>query len=143
MKKYNSLIEFLAGLVGVLLHSFIAIFLISYLAYPDMLLVMLDVAEGAEKQALLSFIEDVSHIHPVIYVGIAIIMFEWYALFQIRKYENKRTPVWAAYLILGSLYAYFYFGGLEVFLLLFFSGSLTLYKFFKHYKMSDFRENED
>ena len=143
MKKYNSLLEFVAGLIGVILHSLIAIFLLSYLAYPDMLLVMLDVSEGAEKQALLSFIEDVSHIHPIIYVGTAIVVVEWYALLQIRKYENKQTPVWSAYLILGSLYAYFYFGGLEVFLLLFFAGSLTLYKFFKHYKLSEFREEND
>lgn len=134
MKNYNSLLEFIAGLVGVLIHSVIVIFMLSYVAFPEMLTVMIDATTGQEQQMLLTFVEDVSQIQPIIFVGTAIVIFEWVAIFKILRQENKLTPIWAAYLILGSLYAYFYFGGLEVFLLLFFAGALTLFKYFKHRK---------
>lgn len=132
MKRYNSILEFIAGLIGVLIHSVIAIFIISYLAYPEILIVMIDATTGTEQQMLLAFANDAKQIQPIIYLGTAIIIFEWIAIFKLLKAENKLTPVWSAYLILGSLYAYFYFGGLEVFVLLLFSGSVSMYKYFKH-----------
>lgn len=135
MKNYNSTLEFTLGLFGVVIHSVIVIFILSYLAYPEMLLSMIDASQGEEKELLINFMTDTDSIEPIIYIGTAIIPFEWIALFKIRKYENKLTPVWSAYLILGSLYAYFYFGGLEVFILLLIPGTMTLYKYLKHNKL--------
>lgn len=136
MKNYRSTIEFITGLVGVIIHSIIALFMLSYLAYPEFLEVMIDASSGIEKEMLLTFVSDASQIHVLIYLSTAIIIFEWISIFQILRYENKLTPLWSAYLILGSLYAYVYFGGLEVSVLLMISGTMTLYKYNKHHKHS-------
>ena len=143
MKNYSTILIFISGLIGTLIHTLIVIFLVSYLAYPEMLHVMIEVSSGTEKEMLQNFVVDMQSFEPIVYFGFAIIAFEWLALFRIRKYENKMTPFWSSYLLLGSLFAYFYFGGLEVFVLLFTSGSLSLYKYFKQYKFSHFRNSEE
>lgn len=143
MKQYNSLFEFILGLVGLLIQSLIVLLILSYLAFPEMIQTMIDVSSGNEKAMLMSFVDEVKQIQPILYLGTAIILFEWIALFKILKYENKLTPIWSAYLVLGALYAFFYFGGLEVFILLLISGSLSLYKYFKHYGLNQFRSFEE
>lgn len=134
MKNYRSTIEFILGLIGVIIHSVIALFMLSYLAYPELLEVMIDASSGLEQEMLLSFVRDVSQIQVLIYLSTAIIIFEWISIFQILRNENKLTPLWSAYLILGSLYAYVYFGGLEVSVLLMISGTMTLYKYNKYHR---------
>lgn len=143
MKNYSTRLIFISGLIGTLIHTLIVTFLVSYLAYPEMLHVMIDVSSGAEKEMLQSFVTDMQSFEPIVYFGFAIIAFEWLALFRIRKFENKMTPFWSSYLILGSLFAYFYFGGLEVFILLFLSGTLSLYKYFKFYRLLHFKNSEE
>lgn len=140
MKHSNSILEFILGLIGVLIHSVIVIFMLSAIAYPEILTVMIDASSGFEKEMLLSFASDVALVHPIIYVGTAIVVFEWIAIFKILKEENKLTPVWSAFLLLGSFYAYFYFGGLEVFVLLLIPALMTFYKYFKHRTVKDIDE---
>lgn len=134
MKSYGTKTEFIIGLLGVIIHTFIVSFIVAYLINPDMLDVMIDSTSGNEQELLIQFKEEVSQIGIVIYAGCAIIVFEWLAIFKNLKYTNKMTPIWGLYLILGSLYSYFYFGGLEPFILLFISGSITLIKHYRFQK---------
>lgn len=114
MKKYNSKLEFFIGLIGVIMHTIIVLFIVGYLSDPTMLEEILPQTSGEEHAMLLSFLDDVNSLSFMIYIGSAIVVFEWMAIFRILKYTDKMTPVWALFLILGALYAYVYFGGLEV-----------------------------
>jgi len=132
MKSYSTITEFIIGLLGVIIHSFVVIFIVSYLANPSQLDFYLESATGIEQQMLQQFVDDVHNFSYMAYFGSAIVLFEWIAVFRIRKHANTRTPIWASFLILGALYAYFYFGGLEATLLLFISGVLTLVRYYQH-----------
>lgn len=134
MKQYSTKAEFLIGLVGVIIHSVVVVFFIGYLLNPSTLDVMIEQATGEELALLQQFAQDVESLGFLIYAGSAIVVFEWIALFRIRRYANRMTPVWGLFLILGALYAYFYFGGVEVFVLLTISGILTIYRYRTHNK---------
>lgn len=132
MKKYSTVIEFSIGLLGVFIHSVIAVFIGAYLINPDTLTAIIETTTGNERALLEQFIIDVENLRFMVYAGTAIVIFEWIAVFNIYKYTNRKTPIWALFLILGSLYAYFYFGGLEVFILLLSSGLITLVKYYRN-----------
>ena len=134
MKRYSTMLEFLIGLLGVFIHSVIVIFIVAYLANPNSLLSVIEATTGDERALLEQFISDVEQLRFMVYAGSAIVIFEWIAVMQIRKHTNRKTPIWALFLILGSLYAYFYFGGLEVFVLLLTAGLISLIKFYKKRK---------
>lgn len=134
MKNYSTKTEFIIGLLGVLMHTFVVMFIVAYLANPEMLTVMIESTSGVEQAMLIRFTEEVQSLDIMVYAGSAIIVFEWMAIFRILKYSDKMTPLWAGFLILGGLYSYFYFGGLEVFVLLVLSGFITLYKYYKNLK---------
>jgi len=134
MKNYGTKTEFILGLAGVILHTFVVMFIVAYLANPVALNTVIASSSGYEKEMLLRFVNEVNSLNIVVYAGSAIVVFEWMAIFRILKYSDKMTPFWAIFLILGALYAYFYFGGLEVFILLFLSGIITLIKYSKYSK---------
>lgn len=134
MKNYSTKSEFIIGLLGVLMHTFVVMFIVAYLANPEMLNIMIETTSGTEQAMLIRFTEEVQSLDIMVYAGSAIIIFEWMAIFRILKYADKRTPLWASFLILGGLYSYFYFGGLEVFVLLVLSGFITLYKYYRNLK---------
>lgn len=129
MKKSYSWIEFLIGLVGVLIHTIVVLFIISYVLYPDALEVMIDVTQGDEQAMLMQFASDVNDLGFMVYAGSLIIIFEWLAIFKTKKLFNQYTPIWISFLILGSLYAYVYFGGLLAAVCLFLSGTINLIKY--------------
>lgn len=132
MKNYGTKTEFIIGLIGVIMHSFVVMFIVAFLASPGSLETFLETTTGAEREMLLRFMGEVESLDYMVYVGSAIIVFEWMAIFRILKYADRMTPYWAWFLILGALYAYFYFGGIEVFVTLLFSGVLTLVKYYHH-----------
>lgn len=134
MKNYSTKIEFILGLLGVLMHTFVVMFIVAYLASPETLEIMIEQTTGNERQMLLNFTEEVNKLRFIVYAGSAIIVFEWLAVFRIRKYTNRQTPLWAAFLILGSLYSYVYFGGLEPSILLALSGFISFFKFHRYNK---------
>jgi hypothetical protein len=128
MKKYYTVVEFIIGLLGVIIHTIIVIFIVSYLANPGQLEMVIENTTGNEQALLQQFVDDVNRFGFIVYVGSAIVIFEWIAIVQIKKRLDRKTPMWASFLILGALYAYFYFGGLEVFVLLLISSFLSLYR---------------
>lgn len=132
MKSYSTLFEFLIGLLGVIMHTFVVMFIVAYLASPSSLEFMIESTTGSEQAMLTQFLQEINDLSFMVYAGSFILIFEWVAIFRILKHADKNTPLWAVFLILGALYAYFYFGGLEVFILLMLSGVITLVRYYKH-----------
>ena len=132
MKRYSTKTEFFIGLLGVIIHTFVVMFIIAYLSDPSMLTAMIDVSNPSQQELLQQFAADMERLSFMAYVGSAIIIFEWLAIFRILKYADSKTPIWAMFLILGSLYSYFYFGGLTASILLFLSGVMTIFRYKKH-----------
>ena len=122
-------IQFIIGLIGVLIHTFVVLFILSYVLYPDALEVMIEVTSGNEQQLLLEFQNEVLNLGYMVYPGSIIIIFEWLAIFKTKKFSNEFTPIWGSFLILGSLYSYFYFGGLVAAILLFISSVMSIIKY--------------
>jgi len=134
LKNYNTIFEFIIGLFGVVIHTIIVTFIVAYKAMPGSLEAIIETTSGEERILLEQFISDVNDLSFMVYFGSAIVIFEWIAIFRILKHSDRCTPIWTTFLILGALYAFFYFGGLEVFILLMASALITLTRYFLNKK---------
>jgi hypothetical protein len=132
MKKYGTKTEFILGLIGVIIHTFVVSFIVAYLVNPDMLTLVIETTTGSEQELLIQFQNEIQRLDIIIYAGTAIVIFEWIGVFKNLKYTNNRTPIWGTFLILGALYSFFYFGGIEPFILLLLSGLISIIKYVKY-----------